>query len=613
MESVTFNPNNYKVIYVFVWSTSILTPLIIFLALTTKGNWRILPILSSILLITVFIGFLIKLYIGYSKDPLTVEKRSIEKATKAVAGELNQLVYAIKALDIQYKKIVEQHQKYSDDLNMAHINYLENIGKQHKMIEQKKEDYIDNQLKQIQESHFVSGLKSNLIISADIPGIGKVFKQKLINNGIVTAYDINSVKVQNIQGIGEKKTTDLVNWRWTIVSNLRRTEPKKLPNEQQFIINEHFKKMHQEWDENEAVENVKFNNKLEILDQKKEQLIYDNKKENNELVEKKIPVEENKYRLEAKLNQYRKINYFQYINGSLESFLGPYKSNSIALKAILFVIIVISFCISGTTFMFSTANVITDNLPTFTATVTRTKTVTNTETPSKTLTNTPSNTPTITDTVTPSYTPTSTPTPVATIPPIPEASCIPIDGYRQVAYVTNVIDGDSFIAQIGDRLVAVKMLGIIAPEFTYDNSVYYGQESAGTTRALIEGKYVTLVSDTPDPDLLPDMISSYVLWQNSFINYYILSSGFASIDNNEVCTCTSTYTDAVYFAKENLIGLYNPTKTSTPTYVIPTPYPYTAPVYDYGPTALCNDGTYSYSQNHRGTCSWHGGVAVWYK
>lgn len=30
-----------------------------------------------------------------------------------------------------------------------------------------------------------------------------------------------------------------------------------------------------------------------------------------------------------------------------------------------------------------------------------------------------------------------------------------------------------------------------------------------------------------------------------------------------------------------------------------------------GATALCNDGTYSYSQNRRGTCSHHGGVARW--
>lgn len=31
-----------------------------------------------------------------------------------------------------------------------------------------------------------------------------------------------------------------------------------------------------------------------------------------------------------------------------------------------------------------------------------------------------------------------------------------------------------------------------------------------------------------------------------------------------------------------------------------------------GATARCNDGTYSYSQNRRGTCSGHGGVDEWY-
>jgi hypothetical protein len=30
-----------------------------------------------------------------------------------------------------------------------------------------------------------------------------------------------------------------------------------------------------------------------------------------------------------------------------------------------------------------------------------------------------------------------------------------------------------------------------------------------------------------------------------------------------------------------------------------------------GATAQCGDGTYSFSQSHRGTCSHHGGVAKW--
>ncbi|HWN10025.1 MAG TPA: DUF3761 domain-containing protein [Pyrinomonadaceae bacterium] len=30
-----------------------------------------------------------------------------------------------------------------------------------------------------------------------------------------------------------------------------------------------------------------------------------------------------------------------------------------------------------------------------------------------------------------------------------------------------------------------------------------------------------------------------------------------------------------------------------------------------GASARCRDGTYSFSRNRRGTCSWHGGVAAW--
>jgi hypothetical protein len=41
------------------------------------------------------------------------------------------------------------------------------------------------------------------------------------------------------------------------------------------------------------------------------------------------------------------------------------------------------------------------------------------------------------------------------------------------------------------------------------------------------------------------------------------------------------------------------------------PRPVSAPSAPAGATAQCNDGTYSFSQHRRGTCSHHGGVAVW--
>jgi len=39
--------------------------------------------------------------------------------------------------------------------------------------------------------------------------------------------------------------------------------------------------------------------------------------------------------------------------------------------------------------------------------------------------------------------------------------------------------------------------------------------------------------------------------------------------------------------------------------------PVRAPGPPAGATAKCRDGTYSFSESRRGTCSWHGGVARW--
>lgn len=39
--------------------------------------------------------------------------------------------------------------------------------------------------------------------------------------------------------------------------------------------------------------------------------------------------------------------------------------------------------------------------------------------------------------------------------------------------------------------------------------------------------------------------------------------------------------------------------------------PYESPSAPSGATAICGDGTYSFSQSRRGTCSHHGGVATW--
>jgi xanthosine utilization system XapX-like protein len=70
-------------------------------------------------------------------------------------------------------------------------------------------------------------------------------------------------------------------------------------------------------------------------------------------------------------------------------------------------------------------------------------------------------------------------------------------------------------------------------------------------------------------------------------------------------TPTDTSTPTITFTPSR-----TPTLKPTITY---TPIPYTPPArtYPLGATAICNDGTYSYSQHRSGTCSRHGGVKQW--
>jgi cytoskeletal protein RodZ len=81
------------------------------------------------------------------------------------------------------------------------------------------------------------------------------------------------------------------------------------------------------------------------------------------------------------------------------------------------------------------------------------------------------------------------------------------------------------------------------------------------------------------------------------------------VNGTKTITYNVTYTDGQETAREKVSEVV----TTQPinqvdkvgTYVLPAS---AAPA---GPTARCNDGTYSYSAHHQGTCSHHSGVAEW--
>ena len=86
---------------------------------------------------------------------------------------------------------------------------------------------------------------------------------------------------------------------------------------------------------------------------------------------------------------------------------------------------------------------------------------------------------------------------------------------------------------------------------------------------------------------------------------------------------SSTETSSPPTSSNTPLQAFTPTNANTPTKSITaqptrTPIPSFTPMpplltFDplQGVTAICNDGSYSYSQHSRGTCSHHGGVQQW--
>jgi hypothetical protein len=82
-------------------------------------------------------------------------------------------------------------------------------------------------------------------------------------------------------------------------------------------------------------------------------------------------------------------------------------------------------------------------------------------------------------------------------------------------------------------------------------------------------------------------------------------------NGSKTTTYELTYADGVQTNKKPIGDpvVVNPTDkiVKNGTYVAPS-----QPSHPPGASAMCSDGTYSYSAHRQGTCSHHGGVAIWY-
>jgi len=152
----------------------------------------------------------------------------------------------------------------------------------------------------------------------------------------------------------------------------------------------------------------------------------------------------------------------------------------------------------------------------------------------------------------------------------------------------------------------MKRLVLIAVVMLMSVSALFSQKMVTTCDVSLKAspsdgssRLVTLVKGT----VVNVINSNYRGW------YYVLGNGKYGYVKSE---CLKAYSSNY---NTNYSTGYSSTSRSTSGYSGGSSYfstPSQKTVSSNGATARCRDGSYSYSQNRRGTCSHHGGVAVWY-
>lgn len=103
------------------------------------------------------------------------------------------------------------------------------------------------------------------------------------------------------------------------------------------------------------------------------------------------------------------------------------------------------------------------------------------------------------------------------------------DGF---AFVTKVIDGDTFWVDNGEEKFKVRFIGVDAPETRnsrYKKKGYYAQEAKSYVASLTDRKWVRLVQDVQSHDRYQRLLAYVYLEDGTFLNAELVANGYAVV------------------------------------------------------------------------------------
>lgn len=160
---------------------------------------------------------------------LVKEQQSLEaKQTKEIAGHQKELQSALSSINTRRQTMNQQEadalRKVQRNVGAKVAALTQEIGQ----LRQSEATELATALKTQQEQYIIAYLRSFMVETASIPGMGPSFKSRLKSAGFHSAADIDVYQVQRVKGIGMSRASSLLTWRRSIESRAQASMPQAL-------------------------------------------------------------------------------------------------------------------------------------------------------------------------------------------------------------------------------------------------------------------------------------------------------------------------------------------------------------------------------------------------
>ena len=532
-------------------------------------HWVTLGLAVAALLLMGFLA--IFLAVRYASIPLVTEKRAIGREARRLQRELGSAKSRVAQTADRRTAISKGEAAAIARRQAAHDGLLANLEARREEIAGAESKETAATLRNLQEQHFAQGLRLHRLTDAKIPGVGPKLKERLMVHGITDASQVNESRLSNIQGFGQAKAQAVAAWRRSVEASLRATQPKVLPPELLGKIQSKYAEQVAQTVVTDQQAKRDVERELSAIRQQATQDHAANDAAEAAARGQVTALDEEHRGVSEKLGQFAQVTPLAFLLKSLPR-LGQRGARRKLVMAGAALALAVGFCSEVSAALGAMGSMVIDAIPTTTPTPTLTPTPTPTPTSTRTLTPTVTNTPTVTLTPTVTSTPTSTlsptvtltptrtPTPTVTIQVASGSSCIPQNTLRQTGRVVSVVDGDTIHVNIEGVVYSVRYIGMDTPE----QGDYCSWAGTGRNSELVAGQTVTLVSDVSETDQY-DRLLRYVLAGNVFVNYQLVSEGYAHVDSYPPdVACIDTFRSAESLARASEVGCWAPTATPPP-------------------------------------------------